>query len=714
MDDILQQLNEQQKLAVTTTEGYVRVIAGAGSGKTRALTARYAYLVEELGISPGRIMSATFTNKAANEMKHRIRKMLGDVDMGFISTFHGFCLRVLKDDIHRLNYPQAFAVMDEEDQKTLLQEIYEELGLKLRDYTFKNMLNIIGYYKTSYDYVGDLTQPDEQRMRRYFDSFNDGDTKQRVLGKYIQKQRKNFMLDFDDIINFVLYLFTHDKESLAKWQEQLQYIQVDEFQDVDAKQAELCYMLSEKYGNLFVVGDPDQTIYSWRGADVSIILDFDKRFPSTKTIVMKTNYRSSPQILDVSNSLIRHNELRLEKELQAVNEPGLKVKYFHAKTATEEAAFIVKQIKALQAGGTKLHDIALLYRAHYLSRTLEEAFVAENIPYVLYNGVEFYRRKEIKDVLCYLRMLVAADDISFLRTVNIPRRNIGKKRIEFLRAYAEKNFCTLYEAMNDNLENEIFAGTKAADYVRLIGQYKQRMADLTVSDLLDGILRDSGYEEKLMKDADQDRIDNVSELKNSIQEYESSAGEETSLDDYLNKIALFTNLDTAERADSVRMMTVHTAKGLEFPVVFVVGMNEGIFPGRRIQDREEMEEERRLAYVAFTRAGRRLFITETEGENYDNSYRYPSRFIFNVEAEMLDVEGLPHDQFIVQSKQYIQLAESRLLSKNSLFAAGDAVSHPVFGMGRVESVLENSYMIHFDQLNGSREIEKSYAKLVKI
>jgi len=716
MDGLLEMLNERQKEAVVTTEGYVRVIAGAGSGKTRALTARYAYIVGELGIAPGRIMSVTFTNKAANEMKNRIRRMLGDVDTGFINTFHGFCLRVLKEDIHKLNYPQSFMVIDEEDQKHLLQEVYDELGLKLRDYTFKNILNIIGYHKASYDYVGQLVEPDEYKVTAYLNSFT-ADTKTRVLGRYLKKQRKNFMLDFDDIINFTLYLLTTDTETREKWQERLQYIQVDEFQDVDAKQAELVYLLSEKSGNLFVVGDPDQTIYSWRGADVSIILGFDQIFSNAKTIIMDTNYRSTPQILDVSNELIKRNSLRIDKALVPVKSDGEKTVFYHGKTSYDEAGFITSTIAGLRANGVKLHDIAILYRAHYLSRSLEEFFIRENIPYVLYNGVEFYRRKEIKDVICYLRMLISRDDISFLRTVNTPRRNIGRKRIAYLKDYAERNNCSLYEALNKSLGHELFSGhaTKAPGYIELIERYSGKVDTLTVSDLLDEMLRDSGYEEMLMKNADQDRIDNVSELKNSIQEYENTAGEHVSLDDYLSKVALFSNIDKDDRKDSVKLMTIHTSKGLEFKYVFVCGMNEGIFPSRRKMTKQEMEEERRLAYVALTRAGDMLYLTDAEGINYDNSFRYPSRFVFDVDFDKYDVVGMDREEFLRQSKAAPPPAPSDTAEAFSpSYDLGDRVSHPVFGAGTLTGISDTGYSVQFDNLSGCREIDKLYGKLVKL
>jgi len=713
LDDLLAQLNEDQKRAATTTEGCIRVIAGAGSGKTRTLTTRYAYLVSELGIAPSRIMSVTFTNKAANEMKSRIRRMLGDVDTGFINTFHGFALRVLKEEIHRLNYPQNFGIMDEEDQKSLLTEIYEELGLKLKDYTFKNILNIIGYHKTSIDYVRQLIEPDEKKVAAYFAGFTQ-DTKTKVLGKYLQKQRRNFMLDFDDVINFVLYLFETDSAALEKWQEQLQYIQVDEFQDVDGKQASLVYLLSGGYGNLFVVGDPDQTIYSWRGADVNIILDFDKVFPHAQTIFLDTNYRSTPQILNVGNALIRHNEIRLEKILKPVKPGGPRVYFKHARSAAEEASFIAQTIKSLRDAGTKLDDIAILYRAHYLSRSLEETFVKEDIPYVLFNGVEFYNRKEIKDVLCYMRMPFTRDDIAFLRTVNTPRRNIGRKRIAYLLDYAERNNCKLFDALKQSLNSDLFAATKARAYVDLVDRYTAKL-HLPLPDYVDGLLRESGYEEKLMQDADQNRIDNVSELKNSIQEYVNTAGEDVSIQDYLGKIALFTNLDREDRPDSVKLMTVHTAKGLEFPYVFVCGLSEGVFPSGRMSGKTEMEEERRLAYVAFTRAGNALFLTDSEGRNYDASFRRPSRFLFNIGCALLELDGMTEEEFNHQARQNKSSREQQAGAPGSIsLAEGDRISHPAFGKGTIERITPSGYEIRFDTLKGLREIAKGFGRLVKL
>ena len=359
-----------------------------------------------------------------------------------------------------------------------------------------------------------------------------------------------------------------------------------------------------------------------------------------------------------------------------------------------------------------LHDIALLYRAHYLTRSIEEVFVREDIPYVLYNGVEFYRRREIKDALCYLRMLINADDISFLRTVNVPRRNIGKKRVEFLKSYAEGTGVALFDALKLNLSNPLFTGTGAKGYVDLIETYKNKR-NLSISDTLDGMLRDSGYEKSLMKDADQNRIDNLAELKNSIQQYENTVGEDTDLAEYLNKISLFTNLDAEERRDSVKLMTIHTAKGLEFKYVFLLGMNEGIFPSMRRQTREEMEEERRLAYVAVTRAQDALYISEAEGMNYDNSFRYPSRFVLDINPDLLDVNGITREALKREADIYAELEPAPKASAAQTLKPGDRVEHPVFGLGTVKEAAATGYTVIFDKLRGPREIEKGYAGLKK-
>lgn len=701
--DILDTLNEEQLQVVTSTEGYVRVIAGAGSGKTKALTHRYAYLVNELGISTANILCVTFTNKAANEMKKRIRSMIGDNDTGYVCTFHGFCVQVLKEDIHVLNYPKNFIIIDSEDVENILNTIYKDMGINSRNYTFKNIKEMIERRKNKEPYLEDVINLDITDLKKKFletDNKEDG-----IFYRYLYEQKKNYALDFDDLINYTLYIFKNYKESKLKWQQRIEYVMVDEFQDVSSKQYALANILSKFHKNLFIVGDPDQTIYSWRGARVDFILNFDKAFQDVKTIIMDKNYRSSPEILSASNSLIRKNKNRMDKELKPIKSSKVQVLYNHSKTSKKESEWIVKQIKLLLDMGKSLKDIVILYRAHYLSRSVEEAFIKEDIKYTMYSGIEFYKRKEIKDVLCYLRMIIYADDISFNRIINVPRRNFGEKRVSFIKQYSEKHNCSMYIALKENNEEDIIAKTKAGEFIELIEKYKEIYKEMNLSDLVTNILNDSGYEALLRTGGEQDRLDNLAELKQSISDYENT-NEECSLEDYLEKIALFTNLDQKDNSDSVKMMTIHTSKGLEFPCVFVCGLNEGVFPTSHVKTINDLEEERRLAYVAYTRAEEALFLSDSEGRNFDNTYRYPSRFIFNIERELLKYEVELDNCFFEEARNYIELDERRMDNLNLPLKIDDVVEHKVFGKGRVMEINreKSAYIIKFDNMDTNRSI----------
>ena len=624
--DWLKELNLQQREAATTTEGYIRVVAGAGSGKTKTLTARYLYLVDQLDISTANILSVTFTNKAAAEMKKRIRRQLPDQDLGRITTFHGFCVGLLKEDCHVVQYPTTFIVLDEEDKEAILRNVFESLGITGRDLTIKDAVDHIGWRKGGRGYVQTLIG-DLDKLWHLSESA--ATLKDKVMYRYFYEQRKCYGLDFDDLIYFTLYILQQDKQTREKWQSRLEYIMVDEFQDIDKDQYALVEILSGYHKNLFVVGDPDQTIYTWRGADVKFILEFETRHPQVKTIYLNTNYRSVPQILAASNALIDKNRQRLKKQLVAVRPDARKPLYFHGKTTQLEADWMTANMRALHDGGISYSSMSVLYRAHYVSRAVEEALIRNKIPYVLYSSVEFYKRKEIKDVLCYLRMVYCGDDISFLRTVNEPRRGVGRTRIAALKNYAELNRCSLYEALYANLESDLFRRSRAKEYVRLIEKYRAIFEDMALTDLLAGILQESGYETMLRNSGEEERLDNLAELKQAIFDFERKAGEEVTLGNYLDHAALFTNMDQTDKAQAVKLMTVHAAKGLEFPVVFVCGLSEGIFPGKRANTQEKLEEERRLCYVAFTRAKDRLFLSDAAGTNYDGSFRYPSRFLFN-------------------------------------------------------------------------------------
>lgn len=679
--EYLKQLNQDQLEAATTTEGYVRVVAGAGSGKTKTLSARYLYLVEQLGISTANILCVTFTNKAAAEMKKRIRRQLPDQDLGRITTFHGFCVGLLKEDCHVIQYPSTFIILDEEDKEEILRQVFEDLGINSRDMTIKEAVDHIGWRKGGRGYVKTLIG-DTEKLQKLSEMATT--LKDKVMYRYFYEQRKCYGLDFDDLVYFALYILEQDRSVREKWQSRLEYIMVDEFQDIDKDQYALADILSGYHKNLFVVGDPDQTIYTWRGADVKFILEFDSRHKNVKTIYLNTNYRSVPQILSASNALIDKNRDRLKKHLHSVRPDSRKPLYFHAKTNQLEADWITANMRAMHDGGMSYSQMSVLYRAHYVSRAIEESLIRNKIPYVLYSGVEFYKRREIKDILCYLRMVYCGDDISFLRTVNAPRREIGRTRISALKAYAELHKCSLYNALMENLETDQFRRSRAKDYVRMIEKYKAIFDGMDLTDLLAGILSESGYEDMLRTSGEEERLDNLAELKQAIYDFQRKAGEEVTLGNYLDHAALFTNMDQTEKAQAVKLMTIHTAKGLEFPAVFLCGLSEGIFPGKRANTREKLEEERRLCYVAFTRAKDRLFLSDAAGANYDGSFRYPSRFLFNAEKENVDY-AVPLDPEIEErTLDQIRRTESGDIKPASVNEkVGKRVVHPVFGEGIV-------------------------------
>ena len=705
--DLLQNLDSAQREAVTATEGFVRVIAGAGSGKTRALTHRFAFLVNELGILPGNILCVTFTNKSAAEMRQRIHQLTGDNDTGYINTFHGFCVSILQEDSHAVQYPKSFLVLDNADIDAMLQIIYEERGLTLREMTFSEARNRIEIRKLikEPEYYRDMIDLSLDVLREKYDQASDPEDI--IFYGYLYQEKKCFGLDYNDLIKFSLYVFQQHADLRLKWQQRLEYIMIDEFQDIDALQYQLMQVLCGYHNNLFVVGDPDQTIYTWRGADVKYLLDFDKEFPGTRTILMLDNYRSTPQILAAANSLIRRNRQRVEKDLLPTRPSGAPVWCHFAVSQQEEAQWMAGEMERLHMQGVAYRDMAVLYRAHYVTRAVEEVLLREKIPYTIYSGVQFFGRAEIKDALCYLRMIAYQDDLSFRRVANVPRRNLGRRRMAFLEQYAQGKGCTLYQALRDNLEDPILKGTKGQQFVSLIDTYSTGYGDRPVSEVLSAVLNESGYERMLRTEGSQERLDNLAELKQSIYEYETSCGEESTLEHYLAHVALFTNQDAGETGDKVKLMTVHAAKGLEFPNVFLCGMNEGIFPSRKVRTRPGMEEERRLAFVALTRAEERLYLSEADGRNLDGSPRYPSRFLLDIDQALLQYTHPPVEGLIQQAQAYID-AESRRLPENSgdRFAAGERVRHTLFGPGTVLDVDldRGAHVVQFDEMQTPRRI----------
>lgn len=717
MANLLEKLNPAQQEAVTSTEGVVRVIAGAGSGKTRALSYRFAYLVNELGILPGNILCVTFTNKAAGEMRRRIHSLTGDNDTGYIGTFHSFCVSILQEDSYAVQYPKSFLVLDNEDINAILKIIYEERGLTLRHMTFaqaRDMIEIEKLYRRPDYYLDMINLTLDDLKNKYLSAT---EAKDIIFFGYLYQQKKCFGLDYNDLIQFSLYIFEQNPEIKRKWQERLEYIMVDEFQDIDTIQYELMRVLCEYHKNLFIVGDPDQTIYTWRGANVNFLLGFDKDFPGTKTIMMNQNYRSTPQILAAANSLIGANQNRIKKDLIPTLPEGQSVLCHHAETEEAQAQWIAEQVKELQNAQVPLRDMTVLYRAHYVTRTLETVFQKEKIPYVIYSGVQFYDRAEIKDALSYLRMVAYKDDLSFVRVANTPKRNLGQKRMAFLREYAAQNQCTLYEALQRTLDDELIKSTKAASFVNLIETFSASYAGQQVSEILSAILNQSGYEKDLRTQGSQERLDNLAELKQSIHEYEVTCGEESTLEDYLAHVALFSNSDMDVQRNAVKLMTVHTAKGLEFPYVFLCSLSEGLFPSKKTRTRPAMEEERRLAFVAMTRAEKRLFLSEAEGRNHDGSFRYPSRFILDIDRKLLEFTNELKDDLVRDARDYIDMTFRFLVEENALpsFRAGERVRHAVFGPGTVveEDLVKQVWIIQFDDLDTPRKLSFR-AKLEKI
>lgn len=717
MTDLLSGLNDAQRRAVATTEGYVRVIAGAGSGKTRALSRRFAYLVNELGILPGNILCVTFTNKSANEMRQRIHQLTGDNDTGYINTFHGFCDAVLREDSHAVQYPRSFLVLDNSDIDAMLRIIYEERGLTLRDMTFsaaRDMIEIQKLFKRP-DYYQDMITMSLDTLKEKYDR---ADTPADIIFYgYLYQEKKCFGLDYNDLIKFSLYIFRQRPDIRIKWQQRLEYIMIDEFQDIDQLQYELMEVLCGYHKNLFIVGDPDQTIYSWRGADVKYLLDFDKKFPGTQTILMVENYRSTPEILAVANSLIDKNRNRIKKELKPILPAGTPVVCHFAQTQEAEARWMAGEMRRLHEAGTPFRDMTVLYRAHYVTRAVEEVLLEEKIPYTIYSGVQFFDRMEIKDALSYLRMIAYKDDLSFRRIANVPKRNLGKRRMEFLQEYAEQRGCPLYQALLDNLEDPIIKGTGAGKFISLIESFAVGYEGRPVSEVLSAILNESGYEKMLRTEGSQERLDNLAELKQSVYEYETTCGEEVTLEHYLARAALFTNADTAEQGDRVKLMTVHAAKGLEFPCVFLCGMNEGVFPSRKVRTRQAMEEERRLAFVAVTRAEKELYLSEADGRNFDGSPRYPSRFLLDIDEKLLTFTRPPEEGLIRRARDYIGHSQAGLPEADgqTVFPAGQRVRHALFGPGTVldTDMDRGAHVVQFDEMETPRKISFR-AKLERI
>ncbi len=713
IEKLKENLNEQQLKAVTETEGFVRVIAGAGSGKTKALTQRYAYIVEALGINSSNILCVTFTNKAAQEMRKRVKRLVGEnSDLSYIATYHGFCVKVLREDINKIKYPKNFIIMDVEDQKTVLRQVYDELGLTSKVFTFKQVLRYISKQKTSQEYLQYILESKKKETDNEIE---------KVFIRYLEKQQRNFALDFDDLLNFALYIFVNNPDVLEKWQKRLHYIQVDETQDSSQKQFMLIEMLSEFHKNLFVVGDPDQTIYEWRGAKPEILVDFDKQFVDSKTIIMNQNYRSTPNILSLGNHIIKKNKIRVDKDMFTQNPEGVEVVHFHGQNDYEEGLWVANEIKRLVLDENCKHsDFAILYRANHISRSIEQSLIRENIPYSVFGGIRFFERKEIKDVLAYLRLIEFGDDFSFLRIINTPSRGLGKKFIENVAKIAEKESISLYSALHQNISQKDLSRKGAIEFIELIEKYKKSKADLIISDLVKEIMDESGLSAYYRTDGDTDRLDNIKELQNSIILSETQDEEQINLTEYLQEIALYTDMDIeGDRNDQVKLMTIHTSKGLEFPYVFLCGFTEGVLPSAMsIKERraKALEEERRLTYVAITRAEKAFYMTESEGFNFSTGLnKYPSRFLFEISDNYFVRKGELSQEIIDEAKEQLKLGANRQMIQKK-FEVGDLVNHLIWNQGKVIEVNEEKgeYQIEFLETGKTKPINFEFRGLSKI
>lgn len=713
MADILENLNERQREAVLETEGYVRVIAGAGSGKTKLLVSRYAYLVQDYGIDSSNILCVTFTNKAAGEMKKRIRALIGDHnDTSLICTYHGFCNRLLRENPEKLFLNQQFQIIDAQQQKAILSEIYQKYELKLDYASFESILKKIGAVKKDIRYVTRLCRPDPGQI---LEEIKDQDDK--IIEDFLQRQKATYSLDFHDLISFAIHLLETDEDVREKWQNRLNYIMVDEFQDSSAIEMRLVEILSGIFKNLMIVGDPDQNIYEWRGSDVKLLVDFDKEHQPTKTIILNQNYRSTPQILQCANSLIEKNELRLKKDLFTKNAPGAAVIHYHSKNDFEEMDRVIENIKRLhEKEGLRYSDFAIIYRSGFLSRVAEKKLVEKNIPYEIFGGTRFYQRMEILDLLAYLKLIAYDDDTSFRRIVNTPRRRFGRAKMNYLEQLqsGEEEKHSLFSTLCLHLSEREFLNSDMALFVRFIKTMREDCGTKRISDIVNDVATNSGYEEYIRSLGDEERLDNLAEFKRIANEFEREFGENLNLDQFLQQIALQSGEDVGEAKDTVKLMTIHSSKGLEFPAVFILGFTEGIFPSSKtIGERKKLglEEERRLCYVAMTRAEKYLFLMDSEGTSPNGIQKLVSRFLFEIGEKNYVRVGQISEDLQQESRGYTAKLNSELYVQDTGGKrVGDIVEHHIFGRGTIEKIDEKrgSYAVLFERLGQVRNIFASY------
>lgn len=733
-------LNPVQKEAVLHTEGPLLILAGAGSGKTRVLTHRIAYLIEEKGVNPWNILAITFTNKAAGEMRERVDKLVGfGSESIWVSTFHSTCVRILRRYIDRLGYENSFTIYDTDDQKSLMKEVCKRLQIDTKQYKERSLLSAIAKAKE------EMVTPEEYRQNA------GGDYVQRkvaqVYEEYQKQLKKNNVLDFDDLLVKTVELFEKNPDVLEYYQNRFRYIMVDEYQDTNTVQFRFVSLLAKKYKNLCVVGDDDQSIYKFRGANIENILGFEKVFPEAKVIKLEQNYRSTGNILNAANVVIRHNRGRKEKTLWTDKEEGSKILLYPCENGYEEAERIVAEIKQLTADHTyQYSDCALLYRTNGQSRILEEQFLRENIPYKVVGGVNFYARKEIKDLLSYLKTIAnGRDDLATRRIINVPKRGIGLTTIDRVQEYADEHGISFYDALRSAGQIPALgrSAVKIEPFVNLIQMLRSKLEYMSLKEFMEEMLESVEYAREYAKDTEEEaeaRMENVDELISKIADYEQKA-EEPTLNGFLEEVALIADIDSLEDSENrVVLMTLHSAKGLEFPKVFLCGMEDGLFPGYMSitsDDPSDLEEERRLCYVGITRAMESLTVSFARQRMIrgETQWSKPSRFLKEMPAELFEstvresrIKEMPRNTSKLTARQAFQAKafqpraiQPRTFTVNTSegldYGIGDKVFHVKFGTGIVTEILEGGrdYEVTVDfEKAGTRKMFASFAKLKKL
>lgn len=724
MNPLVKHMNTEQSEAVRTTEGPLLIMAGAGSGKTRVLTHRIAYLLDEKGVSPYNILAITFTNKAAKEMKERVQKLVGEeAEVIWMSTFHSMCVRILRRDADRIGIERNFTIIDPTDQKSVIKDVLKRENIEPKRYEPRMFISAISNLKN------ELKTPQDA-----LESANDFYTQMvaKVYEGYQKQLIRNQALDFDDLIMTTIKLFERVPDVLDYYQNKFQYIHVDEYQDTNKAQYTLVNLMAQKFKNLCVVGDSDQSIYGWRGADIQNILSFEEDYPNARTIFLEQNYRSTKTILNAANEVIRNNTERKPKGLWTANANGEKIKYYEAFSERDESEYVVREIFKQQKKGRKLKDIAVLYRTNAQSRVLEETFLKSNVPYVMVGGQKFYDRKEIKDVLSYLRLIAnSADDISLRRVINIPKRGIGPSSVDKIAAYATSNSISMFEALAEvdfiGLSKKVTQA--ASEFYQLINHLMQEQEFLEISEIVEEVLIKSGYRDMLEREQTleaRSRLENIDEFMSVPKDYEKNTPlEEQSLINFLTDLSLVADVDEANLEDGVTLMTMHSAKGLEYPVVFIIGMEESIFPHLRAiksDDDHEMEEERRISYVAITRAEEELYLTHASSRTlFGRSQSNPrSRFLNEIPDDLL---ALP------ERKQTTQIGQKRTAPKRgysqrtvvnkakpstSEWNVGDKVTHKSWGEGMVSNVNVKNGSVELDIIFKSQGPKRLLAQFAPI